>query len=114
MELEIDLSREKDLLSGKFIALTVMDHDDLSDDDLIGTVVINLASLVGGEGGNGVRLRREKGNTSRIAVSKPVMKDCMVQGHFEGTVEMCWVDGKIGRTINSTRFDRPGECCSLS
>ena len=66
VELEIDLSREKDLMIGKFIALTVMDHDDLSEDDLIGTVVINLASLVGGDGGNGVRLRREKGGTSRI------------------------------------------------
>ena len=114
VELEIDLSREKDLMIGKFIALTVMDHDDLSEDDLIGTVVINLASLVGGDGGNGVRLRREKGGTSRIEVSKPVMRDCMVQGHLECTVEMCWMDGKMVRTTRSKNFDRPGECCSLS
>eukprot|EP00520_Triparma_pacifica_P015097 CAMPEP_0118639124 /NCGR_PEP_ID=MMETSP0785-20121206/4058_1 /TAXON_ID=91992 /ORGANISM="Bolidomonas pacifica, Strain CCMP 1866" /LENGTH=672 /DNA_ID=CAMNT_0006530435 /DNA_START=122 /DNA_END=2137 /DNA_ORIENTATION=- len=96
IELEIDLSQEKDLLNGKFLALTIIDHDDLSEDDLIGTVVLNLASLVGGEGGNGVRPKSIKGGTSSIEISKPVMKNSMVQGHFEGTVEMCWVDGKIG------------------
>jgi len=71
IELEVDVAREKDLLNGKFLALTVMDHDDLSEDDLIGTVVFNLASLTGADTGDGVRVK-STGRITRLEVSGAV------------------------------------------
>lgn len=45
-----------ELKYGKFIAITLMDHDDLSVDDAIGSVVLNLKTLL-----EGVKGERETG-----------------------------------------------------
>ena len=111
VEIEINVKSRMELRYSKFIAVTLMDHDTLNEDDVIGTVVLNLKGLVskggddeGEEEGATKRTSRMSNvlgmspkSSSAMRISRPVMKNGIVQGHFECDAEVKWTDVNYGR-----------------
>ncbi|GMH99615.1 hypothetical protein TrVE_jg1807 [Triparma verrucosa] len=155
IDLELNVKNKHELRHNKFIALTLMDHDDYSEDDVIGTVVLNLCAFVhpdhGQKQGHTQRGDKEvmvKSNNSdssgasnigniisgifkssasfndsgnALSLSRPVIKNGMVQGHFECEAEIVWVDvdyyGAGGARSSISGMNggiARGGCCAIS
>ncbi len=127
-------------LSASFLALTFMDHDDLSEDDLIGTVVVNLGALESRAQTNGlsnnssqnsVRERCNSGEDDKnddsdwkditVELKRDLLRNGKRQGEFECKVDVKWAPREFTRNssiriadVEMNLHGGSGACCEIS
>ena len=117
---------DKSHLANKFIALTVMDHDDLSEDDQIGAVVLNCGNFIPQSNREALRktsfFQRKAANEPHVFKTRfdlQLMRNGTKQGRLEGVVEVEFRD-TTGRSLSRHNSSGAGlqagagGCCSLS